>query len=183
MIFKVYQYGSERIEKQKKLKFKQSRSFGSKSNWWDLGRWLATLRLHLHAQRAGKRMTKICANYPPYLSPPQLPFYRLKKQAKVVTPFVASSLWPFLYPQKILLLRTKVHLLISPFLIWIWRGCCICKVEVGVVGWLNDGQVGFSFCPALHFTSLDRRLPPDPFLRASPNFHTTIISPPMDTSV
>ena len=134
-------------------------------------------------QRAGKRMTKICANYPPYLSPPRLPFYRLKKQAKVVTPFVASSLWPFLYPQKILLLRTKVHHLISPFLIWIWRGCCICKVEVGVVGWLNDGQVGFSFCPALHFTSLDRRLPPDPFLRASPNFHTTIISPPMDTSV
>ena len=52
------------------------------------------------AQRAGKRMTKICANYPPYLSPPQLPFYRLKKQAKVVTPFVASSLWPFFVPPK-----------------------------------------------------------------------------------
>ena len=50
--------------------------------------------------------------------------------------------------------------------------------EVAKVGWLSVRQVRFSLCPApsLHLTARHR-----PFLRARPNFHTTIISAPMDT--
>ena len=52
------------------------------------------------AQTAGKQMTKICANYPPYLSPPRLPFYRLKNKQKSWRHLSPLPCGLFFVPQK-----------------------------------------------------------------------------------